>query len=141
VSLPTDAGNEVQRELTVFARRVRALTARLHPELPFVAYSLLSHIEATGGCRAVDLAAHYGLDKSTVSRQIADLERRGLVARAPDPAGGRARVLRVSAAGRELLAEADRRHRAELDRRLADWSPREVEVFARLLRRYNDGEA
>ena len=75
----------VQRELTVFARRVRGVPERLHQRLPFVAYSMLSSIDALDGCRSVDLAGLYRLDKSTVSRQVGDLERRGLVSRAPDP--------------------------------------------------------
>jgi DNA-binding MarR family transcriptional regulator len=137
VALDTGAVAAVQRELTVFARRTRALSARLHPELPFVAYSMLSHLAATGGCRSVDLVSVYRLDKSTVSRQIADLERRGLVRRAPAPAGGRAQLLTVTDEGAALLADAARRQRAELDRRLADWSAEEVAEFARLLSRYN----
>jgi DNA-binding MarR family transcriptional regulator len=137
VAPDTEDGAEVQRQLTVFARRIRASSAQLHPELPFVAHSLLSHIQATGGCRSVDLVHLYRLDKSTVSRQVADLEHRGLVARFPDPAGGRGQVLRVTAQGAQLLEEAARLQRAELDRRLADWSPDDLAAFARLLRRYN----
>jgi DNA-binding MarR family transcriptional regulator len=133
----TDDGTAVQRELTVFARRVRAQSARLHPELPFVACSLLSHVRATGTCRAVDLAALYRLDKSTVSRQVADLVRQGLVEQVPDPEGHRGKLLRVTAAGDRLLDGATERQRAELDRRLAGWSPAEVAELARLLRRYN----
>lgn len=137
MALDTDARSAVQRELTLFARRVRALSARLHPDLPFVSYALLSSVDAAGGCRAVDLVTLYRLDKSTVSRQVADLEQRGLVSRAPDPAGGRAQILRVTRAGAELLAAAAERQREELDRRLASWSAEEIEQFARLLSRYN----
>src|SRR3954471_12938503 len=134
VSLDTEAAAEVQRELTVFARRIRASSAQVHPDLPFVAYSMLSRIDATGGCRAVDLVRLYRLDKSTVSRQVADLEDRGLVERSPDPAGGRGVLLRVTPQGARLLDEAVRMQRAELDRRLTDWRPDDVEAFARLLR-------
>ena len=101
-----DVRAEVQRELTVFARRIRASSAQLHPDLPFVAYSMLSHIDTTGGCRSVDLVRLYRLDRSTVSRQVADLEHRGLVTRSPDPAGGRGVLLQVTPAGAALLEEA-----------------------------------
>ncbi|MER7035279.1 MarR family transcriptional regulator, partial [Streptomyces albidoflavus] len=74
----------IQRELTAFARRARATAARLHPDLPLVSYTLLAHIDYRQGCRATDLAAHYMLDKSTVSRQVAALEKLGLVERHPD---------------------------------------------------------
>src|SRR3978361_2299944 len=92
VRLVTDSAAEVQRELTVFARRVRAHGGRWHTELSFVANSLLSEIAATGGCRAVDLVQLYRLDKSTVSRQGGDPAGRGLVVPAPDPRGGRGRA-------------------------------------------------
>ena len=137
MSTDTDIGAEVQRELTVFSRRIRALSARLHPDLSFVAYSMLSQIGASGGCRSVDLVHLYRLDKSTVSRQVADLERRGLIERTADPAGGRGQLLAVTSSGARLLDEAARGQREELDRRLADWSSEELRVFARLLRRYN----
>jgi DNA-binding MarR family transcriptional regulator len=133
----TDVAAEVQRQLTVFARRIRTQSAQLHPQLPFVAYSMLSEIDAVGGCRAVDLAHLYRLDKSTVSRQVGDLEKRGLVSRSPDPAGGRGQVLQVTGAGAELLDDAGRRQRAELELRLAHWTDDDRQQFARLLRRYN----
>src|SRR3954465_2271563 len=105
----TDGGAEVQRELTVFSRRIRSLSARLHPELSFVAYSMLSQIAGEQECSAVDLVHLYQLDKSTVSRQVADLESPGLVDRTPDPAGGRRQLLQVTAAGAQLLDRAAQR--------------------------------
>ena len=69
-----DAVETIQREMTVFARRARAAAGRMHPELSLVSYTLLGHLEEVGGCRATDLAAHYALDKSTVSRQVAALD-------------------------------------------------------------------
>ena len=130
----------VQRELTVFARRVRGVPERLHQELPFVAYSMLSSIDATDGCRSVDLVALYRLDKSTVSRQVGDLERRGLVARTAGPSRGRGQLLVVTPAGRALLHEAAATRQAELASRVAAWSDEELAAFAAALQRYNAAE-
>ena len=127
----------VQRELTVFARRVRGVPQRLHQGLPFVAYSMLSSIDAASGCRSVDLVSLYRLDKSTVSRQVGDLARRGLVARASDPARGRGQVLTVTPAGRALLQDAAATRQAELASRVAGWSDEELAAFAAALQRYN----
>jgi DNA-binding MarR family transcriptional regulator len=112
---------------------------RWHPDLPFVAHSLLGEIAATGGCRAIDLVQLYRLDRSTVSRQVGDLEARGRVIRVPDPAGGRGHLLRVTRSGASLLAEAARAQREGLERRAADWEPGRLTEFARLLRRFNAG--
>jgi MarR family transcriptional regulator, 2-MHQ and catechol-resistance regulon repressor len=50
-----------------------------------------------------ELAAELCLDKSTTSRVVATLERKGYVARAAHPRDGRAVVLTVTAAGRRLI--------------------------------------
>ncbi|MFC9975857.1 MarR family winged helix-turn-helix transcriptional regulator [Spirillospora sp. NPDC127200] len=125
----------IRWELTAFARRARAVAERLHPGLSLVSYSLLAHIEEKGGCRAADLAAYFMLDKSTVSRQVAALERLGMVER---EAEGTARILRATGRGREALADATRRRQEAFQDRLDDWSDADLAVFAACLVRYND---
>ncbi|MER5883929.1 MarR family winged helix-turn-helix transcriptional regulator [Streptomyces sp. NPDC001941] len=127
----------IQRELTAFARRARATAARLHPELPLVSYTLLAHIDEREGCRATDLAAHYLLDKSTVSRQVASLERLGLVERRSDPADHRVQVLHPTEAGTRLLSSTHASRRAAYQERLGDWSAEDLARFADYLLRYN----
>ncbi|MEV8565787.1 MarR family winged helix-turn-helix transcriptional regulator [Streptomyces sp. NPDC051322] len=130
----------IQRELTAFARRARATAARLHPELPLVSYTLLAHIDERRGCRATDLAAHYMLDKSTVSRQLAGLEKLGLVERRPAPDDQRVQVLHPTDAGTRMLASTQGSRRAAVRDRLADWSGEDLERFATYLLRYNSAE-
>ncbi|MEV3989730.1 MarR family winged helix-turn-helix transcriptional regulator [Streptomyces sp. NPDC049837] len=127
----------IQRELTAFARRARATAARLHPELSLVSYTLLAHIDEQHGCRATDLAAHYMLDKSTVSRQVATLEKLGLVERRPDPADHRVQVLHPTEAGTRALSSTHASRRAAYLERLADWSTEDLDRFAAYLLRYN----
>lgn len=127
----------IQRELTAFARRARAAAARLHPDLPLVSYTLLAHIDDQQGCRATDLAAHYLLDKSTVSRQIGGLEKLGLVERRPDPEDHRVHVLHPTDAGTRVLAATQASRRAAYQERLKDWSADDLARFATYLLRYN----
>ncbi|MEU5214860.1 MarR family winged helix-turn-helix transcriptional regulator [Streptomyces sp. NPDC020807] len=136
--VPREASVDViQRELTAFARRARAAAARVHPELPLVSYTLLAHIEEQRGCRATDLAAHYLLDKSTVSRQVASLEKLGLVERRPAPDDHRVQVLHPTEAGAKLLASAQASRLAAYQERLQDWSADDLARFADYLLRYN----
>lgn len=136
---PREASLDViQRELTAFARRARAASARVHPEIPLVSYTLLSHIEDRRGCRATDLAAHYLLDKSTVSRQLAGLEKLGLVERRPAPEDHRVQVLHPTEAGLAVLATAQANRRAAYQERLKDWSGEDLDRFAGYLLRYNN---
>ncbi|MFE9438484.1 MarR family winged helix-turn-helix transcriptional regulator [Streptomyces sp. NPDC006602] len=123
--------------MTSFARRARASAGRMHPELSLVSYTLLGHLEESGGCRATDLAAHYALDKSTVSRQVAALARAGLVDRRQDSEDHRVQVLYLTDAGRRILAQVSESRRAAFRDRLADWPAEDLERFARYLVRYN----
>lgn len=127
----------IQREMTAFARRARSAAARMHPELTLVSFTLLSHLEERKGCRASDLATHYALDKSTVSRQVATLERAGLVVRRADPDDHRVHVLELTPEGAAILAKTTRDRRAMFDERLADWDPVDLDRFAAYLLRYN----
>ncbi|WP_086727961.1 MarR family winged helix-turn-helix transcriptional regulator [Streptomyces carpinensis] len=127
----------IHREMTVFARRARASAGRMHPELSLVSYTLLGHLEERGGCRATDLAAHYALDKSTVSRQVAVLERSGLIERRQDPEDHRVQVLHLTDAGRQILAQVTESRRAAFQERLTEWPQEDLERFAAYLTRYN----
>jgi len=127
----------IQREMTVFARRARASAGRMHPELSLVSYTLLGHLEESGGCRATDLASHYALDKSTVSRQVAALERAGLIERRLDPEDHRVQVLHLTEAGTEILAQVTRSRRVAFRERLMGWSEEDLARFASYLLRYN----
>lgn len=132
-----EAVETIQREMTAFARRARASAGRMHPELSLVSYTLLGHLEESGGCRATDLAAHYALDKSTVSRQVAALERARLIERRVDPDDHRVQVLHLTAAGRRILAQVTESRRTAFRERLAGWPREDLERFAAYLVRYN----
>lgn len=134
-----DAIETIQREMTAFARRARATAARMHPELSLVSFTLLSHLEYQQGCRATDLAAHYTLDKSTISRQVAALEKAGLVERRQDPADHRVHVLHLTERGEGVLAQVTDSRRIAFHERLAGWSGPDLERFAEYLLRYNAG--
>src|SRR6266545_3515151 len=126
----------IQREMTAFARRARASAGRMHPELTLVSYTLLGHLEERDGCRATDLAAHYALDKSTVSRQVAALERSGLIERRLDPEDHRVQVLHLTEACRRILAQVTESRRVAFRERLAGWPEEDLARFAAYLLRY-----
>jgi DNA-binding MarR family transcriptional regulator len=149
VSTPADAHEafvRLEREIGLLLRRSRAISSRLsgelHPELDGAGYGLLALLEDAGPLRAGDLVARLGLDKSTVSRQIAHLVDLGLVDRAPDPADGRAQVLTPSAEGSARLARIREVRRARWESDLGDWPPADIAQLAELLSRLNRmGEA
>ena len=71
-----------------------------------VAQSRLAQRIADEGSRLTELADRAQVTKQTASLLVAALEREGLVERVPDPSDGRARLIRMSARGREAAAQA-----------------------------------
>jgi DNA-binding MarR family transcriptional regulator len=136
----------LEREIGLLLRRSRAISARLagelHADLDGAAYGLLALLQDAGPLRASDVVARLGLDKSTVSRQLATLVDLGLVDRAADPTDGRAQVLTPSAEGSARLARIREIRRARWEADLADWPASDVATLAELLARLNGiGEA
>nr|WP_228497959.1 MarR family winged helix-turn-helix transcriptional regulator [Frigoribacterium sp. VKM Ac-1396] len=111
--------------------------------MSFVEHSLVTFIAANPGCRATDIAADFGLNRSTVSRQLGGLVELGLVepgAAAVGTAGGEARrgqALALTDRGRELLARSVDANRSALADRLAGWTAAEVDALAAALHRLN----
>ena len=138
---------DIEQQLSALFRRSRSaslrLARRVHPDMDAAGYALISQIElgtASGGAgvRASDVAQVLGLDKSTVSRGISQLETLGLVERVGDPDDGRARLLRLTTVGAEsydaMRAQRQTEFRAILDR----WNPADLAALGRLLARLND---
>lgn len=71
-----------------------------------VAQARLGQRIAAGGSRLTDLAEQAQVTKQTASLLIAALERKGLVERVPDPADGRARLIRLTPKGLDASARA-----------------------------------
>jgi DNA-binding MarR family transcriptional regulator len=132
-----DDVDRIYQQLTIVARRARELSEELHPGLSLGAYSLLSYIEVRTDVRAADIATLYGLDKSTVSRQLDQLESDGLLVRIGERPGRRGQSLALTAAGRAALDKAAASARASLAERLAGWGDHDIETFAGLVARFN----
>ena len=69
-------------------------------------YSILVRLGRLGPLPLGALAAALAMDRSTLSREIAPLERGGLVKTSPDPDDRRRRLLELSDAGRARVLEA-----------------------------------
>jgi MarR family 2-MHQ and catechol resistance regulon transcriptional repressor len=82
-----------------------------------------------------DLAAHLYLDKSTASRVVDALERKGYVDRSPHPADRRALLLVATAAGRELHGRIERDLLTEEEALLAGFDPNVRRAMTELVAR------
>ncbi|WP_443056670.1 MarR family winged helix-turn-helix transcriptional regulator [Streptomyces sp. MUM 178J] len=131
----------LERELAVFLRRARAssgeMAREVHPELEPAAYGLLVRLEEAGEQRATELAGYFGVGKATMSRQLRALEHLGLVTREPDPADGRASLVRLTDEGLARFRRVRDARRDRYVRKLAGWDRGEVAELARLLHQLN----
>ncbi|KAA2262470.1 MarR family transcriptional regulator [Solihabitans fulvus] len=102
------------------------------------AYVLLATLAANGPSRSSALAEAVYSDPSTVSRQVAQLVKDGLVERRADPEDGRASVLAATEAGCAFLDSSRERRNAALARMFGDWSPEDLGTFAAAYERFAD---
>ncbi|WP_270259803.1 MarR family winged helix-turn-helix transcriptional regulator [Kocuria marina] len=99
---------------------------------------LLARLQAGGPMSVAELAQSFGLDISTVHRQVAAAMKGGLIERIQDPEGGVARKHQATEEGARRLADEFRARREASRRFLADWSPEDITTLATLTRRFNE---
>jgi len=98
-------------------------------------YPLLAALAETGATSQADLGRRIGLDRSDVTAAVTDLEGRGYLDRAPDPADRRRNLVRITERGEEFLGELDKELDAAQEELLAPLSPDERIAFTRTLSR------
>ena len=98
----------------------------------------LSALDRLGPARVSQVADELRVDLSVASRQVATLQRAGYVKRIPDPRDGRSQNLKLTAAGKRALRNAQQRGIEVLDRATAHWTDAEVETLVASLRRLRE---
>ncbi|MGF6883500.1 DNA-binding MarR family transcriptional regulator [Nocardia sp. GAS34] len=119
-------------------RTAAQIAAASGGEIEAASYGIIFRLLADGPMRSGALAELLYSDASTISRQAAALVKRGLIERRADPADGRASVLAVTDAGRELAASLRRRRNEALSTVLSHWSDDDREQLAHVMRRFVD---
>lgn len=125
-----------QAVIFLLMQAARRLKTR-HPEdlVDPSSFPLARQLMCTDAMRVSDLAATIGLDASTVSRQIKQLEDKGLLERMPDPADGRASPVRLTDAGRATMQAAFQRRFERIQAILAHWNDADRAHLQQLLTR------
>ena len=134
------ANEQIEQQLTVLLRRVQRIhlsTAMGDVNLERSAYGILCKLSDEGPQRLGALATAFGLDPSTITRQVQALEEIGLAARTTDPSDRRASILDLTDTGREVLDTTRTRRRSKLQRALSDWPESDLTDFGRLLKEFN----
>ena len=95
---------------------IERLAAHGHGEVRYAHGNVLQFLD-DAGTRVSTLAARAQMTKQSMAQLVAHLEAHGYVERVPDPADGRAKLVRATARGRDVFALV-RGYIAELDARL-----------------------
>jgi len=128
--------HELRRALALAARRVRS--ERGAADLPDPQFNVLALLAAHGATTPGHLAELERVQRPSMTRTVACLVDRGLVAKQESPDDGRQVLVALTGSGRAEVAETRRRRDAWLSRRLAEMPDDERACLAQaavLLRR------
>ena len=131
----------VVRQANLPRAHARFAAAAGVPLLDKSAYFVLGRIGDEGPMRLSELADALGVEPSTVSRQVSELERAGFVERRTDERDARASRLFLTRSGQRTLANLRRARRELITELVADWTAEERTTLARLLPKLADSLA
>ncbi|HEX6340494.1 MarR family winged helix-turn-helix transcriptional regulator [Umezawaea sp.] len=106
----------------------------LHP----AAVGLLAELARRGESRVSELAQVHLVDPSVVSRQVAQLEKAGLVERRACRSDGRAQLITATSRGLETLDGWREAQVTLVQEALADWTEEDVHEFVRQFGLFTD---
>jgi len=135
-----EVDKQIEQQMTVLLRRVQRIhvsTSEGDVYLDRSAYGIMCRLADEGPQRLGSFATAFGLDPSTITRQVQALERTGLAARTTDVTDRRASILDLTDEGREVLARTRAYRRQRLREAMSDWSEEDKTEIARLLSKLN----
>jgi DNA-binding MarR family transcriptional regulator len=127
----------IEHELATLARVLEAAQRKRAYPLERAEFIILRRLAEAGPQNVGALARALLLDDSTMTRQVAALEEKKLVARRPDPADRRAGLIAVTPAGEKAMEEMRGLRAARIGGYVAKWTEAERRTLARLLARLN----
>jgi DNA-binding MarR family transcriptional regulator len=125
---PAEVAAALQVSIGLFMRRLRQ--APVQGDLAVPEMSALARLDRGGPATASALARAEQITPQAMGATIAELTRRGLVDRQPDPADGRRTVLSPTEAGRQVVHSKRSARTQQLAKALTDgFTPGELETL------------
>jgi DNA-binding MarR family transcriptional regulator len=122
--------NQPQRDTALLDVAGVALDRALFP--------LLIAVERKGPIGVVELGEFVGRDYTTVSRQVAKLERLGLITRRSGKTDKRVRQAEITVQGKKMTSAIDAARERIAKVLFANWNKHDLQELARLMRRFAD---
>ncbi|MFJ9855229.1 MarR family winged helix-turn-helix transcriptional regulator [Streptomyces sp. NPDC101150] len=127
---PEEAPQEVAAALSELATGLVRHILADRQSMSLTTASTLSRLEQEGPIRLTALAMAEGIAQPSMTALVQRLEAQGLASRVSHPEDGRVRVIAITDAGRELLAERHRAQRGRVADRLAALPERDVRALS-----------
>lgn len=127
-------------ELAMLVRALEALNRRRNYPLDRAHYLILLQLR-DGPLSVREIAARLTLDDSTATRQIAAMQRKGLIRKRQSPSDRRSALVERTPEGAERAEAMHRVRRQNVSALFADWNAEEQERFADLVEKMNAGVA
>ncbi len=139
---PGEAYESLARTLGQMVRQARKRSRHaaqaIDPELDPSSYPLLVHLYQHPDTRVSDLAQAHCVSKGTMSRQLARLDRLGIVKRQVDATDSRGQLIRLTESARASVGQAKQAQSQLLREALSAWPDGDVVQLERLLQRLID---
>jgi len=132
---------DIEHEIFVLFRRAFTLHVRTSVgkyELDRSTYGILLLLDDGGPMRLGQIAHAYGLDPSTITRQVQGVVSHGLALKQTDPIDRRATLLSITEEGRATLAAVRAQRGRLLDAIMEGWTDRQRNDLLAALRRVNE---
>jgi len=131
----------IEHQLLRLSRRSQVIHVRTSSgevALERSSYGILCLLLDEGPQRLGSIATAFGLDPSTITRQVQAVEKVGLAEKTVDPSDRRASVLSITKQGRDATETVRAFRREALKQVIADWSVTDRTAFGTYLQRFND---
>jgi DNA-binding MarR family transcriptional regulator len=137
-----DPVSVVEREFGTLAMNLERFKHQVNnSRMDRIAMIVLSTLANCGPSRLTTVAERTAFDASTVSRQVADLEKAGLLKRTTDPDDRRAVLLEATVEGQDMMRRLIAGRRRRVERMLTDWGTKDIQTLGRMLAKLNEAAA
>ena len=138
ITLDAALNNFVQRAVNGRAQVAAATSQLIGMPLTAAALTLMDRLSAKP-MRHKELAAFVGIKPSSLTKQIQELEAKGLVDRNGDEEDGRAAIIRLTRSGQDALVAAAEIRQSILRQVIAGWSAEQAQQVAEVLDQLSSG--
>ncbi len=127
----------LEQALTSMVKNLDVLARKRHYPLERAHYLLLGILQQQGNMNVGDLAQQLSLDKSTITRQLAAMERKALIVRSKSPSDGRSVLIQATPKGTKLVTDMQKLRVARMQQMLDGSTNQDLQAMYMVVKQLN----